>query len=655
MKIKCFFTAAALLLAMQLSAKVTLFPVFTDNMVLQQQTEVKIWGNATPKKKVTVTTSWNGAVYTAMADEKGAWDVMVDTPSAGGPYTLTFADGKEKTVLENVLIGEVWICSGQSNMEMKMNDKVIGYEKDLAESSRYTNVRIFHVDHATSPVPQGVMPVVDGGWRMCSAETLGDFSAAAYYFGRHLNENLDIPVGLIETCWGGTVAEAWTSAEALALMGDFDSQLAKLPQIPESVEGRQAMFEEDLAVWTEAVKATDPGFKDGEAVWALSGYDDSSWQTCRLPDFLQFQGFPSTVGYFWLRKTVEVPAEWDGHDLKLSLATVDDNDFSYFEGVQVGHTEGCIYGRTYTVPGSAVKAGKATVAVRVMDTGGLGGVTGDPSGMYLEGPDGNKVSLAGEWKFRMAMGMSEAPEFPVNTSNDANYPSFLYNAMINPLIDFPIAGAIWYQGESNSSRAAQYKDLLPLMINDWREKWGYAFPFYIAQIANYMNVQTGAEESEWAELREAQLHTLNLENTGMAVLIDIGEAMDIHPKNKVDVGVRLALNALAKTYGQHVPYSGPIYDSYCIEGNTIRLSFDHVDGGLVAKGSDVLEGFYIAGTDHVFHKAEAVIEGDTVVVKCDKVSFPVSVRYAWADNPVCNLYNGAGLPASPFRTDAWPR
>lgn len=652
MKTKLILSLAAMLAVVQLSAKVTLAPLFTDNMVLQQKTEVKMWGTAAPKKLVTVNTSWNGAFYTTTAGADGTWSVTVDTPSAGGPYTLTFSDGKEKTILNNVLIGEVWVCSGQSNMEMKMSDKVIGWENDLPESSRYSNIRLLHIKQAISSVPQTDVETVGGGWKTCDAENLNDFSATAYYFGRHLNENLDIPIGLIETCWGGTVAEAWTSADALRMMGDFDYELDKLSQLPASAEGRDAAFQEELVKWEEEFMKVDAGFQDNKPIWSVASFDDSSWQTCRFPDFLQFQGFPSTVGFFWVRKTITIPEEWNGCELKLSLGAVDDNDFTYFEGIKVGHTEGCIYRSEYTIPASAVKAGQATVAVRVMDTGGMGGILGDEKDLAVIGPDGNAISLAGEWKFKMLMGLGEAPSFPVNTAKESNYPTVLYNAMIYPLTELPIAGAIWYQGESNVSRADQYKDLLPLMINDWRQKWGYDFPFYIAQIANYMTRQTGPEESEWAQLREAQLQTLNLKNTGMAVLIDIGEEMDIHPKNKVDVGVRLALNALAKTYGANVAYSGPIYKGYTLEGDAIRVSFTNTDKGLVAKG-DTLEGFYIAGTDHKFYKAEAVIEGDTVVVRSDEVAFPVAVRYAWANNPVCNLYNGADLPASPFRTDCW--
>lgn len=653
MKLKLFLSAAAVMLAMQLSAKVTLAPVFTDNMVLQQKTEVKFWGKAVPNRKVTVNTSWNGAVYTAMSDSEGSWSLYVDTPSAGGPYTISLADGKEKTVLENVLVGEVWICSGQSNMEMKMGDKVTGWEEDLAGSSKYKNVRLLHVDFNVSPAPMDDFKTVGDGWEECGPENLMDFSATAFYFGSYLNDNLDVPIGLIETCRGGSVAESWTSADALIHMSDFKADVEKLSKLPAGKDEREALFQKEVNQWALEMQDCDPCFDGGRPVWTETDFDDSSWQDCRFPAFLQFQGFPSTVGFFWVRKTIEIPASCEGKSLHMKLGAVDDNNYTYFNGVELGHTELCTSFSEYDIPAELVKAGKAVVAVRVLDTGGMGGILGDPESMVIEGPDGVVASLAGDWKFKMALGLGDAPAFPVNTATEPNYPTFLYNAMISPFVEFPIAGAIWYQGESNASRADQYKVLFPLMIQDWRQKWGYDFPFYFAQIANYMQVQEGPEESEWAELREAQLQTLNVDNTGMAVLIDVGEANDIHPKNKVDVGRRLAYNALANTYGFNIPYSGPVYDGCVIEDEAIRVRFIHTDGGLTAKGSDELTGFYIAGPDRVFHKAEAVIEGDTVVLKSPEVPYPVSVRYAWADNPICNLYNGAGLPASPFRTDSW--
>ncbi len=650
---------AALLVCMSavsVSAKVKLHPLFTDNMVLQQQSEVNIWGEASPNKNVTVVTSWNGATYTAKAGADGKWRAVIATPKAGGPYTITVSDGKKPEVLGNVLIGEVWVCSGQSNMEMKVGDRVTNMEEAMANAAKYKNIRLFHVQNTTSPSPKDVPVVRHGGWQESTAENIYDFSATAYFFGQHLTDSLDIPVGLIETCWGGTLAEAWTSAEGLQMMPYFHEKLAKVKTLPESREERDALFYKDLAVWTEEIKNYDKAFENGRLVWGAVDYDDSDWMDMKVPLFYQDQGLGNTSGYSWMRKTVEIPASWEGQELQICVGVVDDNEYTYFNGVQIGRTEGCLSLRRYTVPAELVKAGRAVVSVRVMDTGGKGGIVGNADDIALTNPAGEKIPLTGTWKFRMSVGFADSPDMPVNTAREANFPTFLYNAMINPLIDFKIAGAIWYQGEANVARADQYNELMPLMINDWRQKWGYDFPFYLVQLANFMLPQTGPEESEWAELRDAQFRTLNLENTGMAVIIDIGEAEDIHPKNKVEVGRRLALYALAKTYGQNIAYSGPLYDGYRLENGEVRISFTNTDNGLKA-GVDgkaaKLTGFYIAGTDRVFHDAAVRIEGDTIVVSSDKVDFPVAVRYGWANNPACNLYNGAGLPASPFRTDNW--
>ena len=467
-----------------------------------------------------------------------------------------------------------------------------------------------------------------------------------------MHRNLDVPVGLIETCWGGTLAEAWTSGGALADIPYFRKRVEKVKTLPESTEARNRIFVEDMEAWRGEMALVDPAFEKGKTGWVETSFDDAAWREIAAPGFVQDQGLDGFSGFLWMRKTVEIPASWAGKELKLDLAVIDDNDFTYFNGVEVGHTEGCMAFRSYTVPASLVKAGKATIAVRVMDTGGKGGIYGDPNSMALRRSDKEFIPLAGAWKYKLGLGLGEAPELPVNTATEPNYPTFLYNAMIHPLVGYGIRGAIWYQGEANVARAAQYRDLLPLMIRDWRRQWGYDFPFYIVQLANYMKAQEGPEESEWAELREAQAETLNLENTGLAVIIDIGEAEDIHPKNKPEVGRRLSLIARAQTYGERIPYSGPLFESYTLGDGEIRIRFSHTDGGLKTADGGPVEGFWIAG-GHRFHAAKAVIEGDEVVVSSDEVAFPVAVRYAWANNPVCNLYNGAGLPAGPFRTDDW--
>ncbi len=655
MKGKILLTVITLaLVSTGVSAKVKMPSIFTDHMVLQQNAENKIWGSAAPGKKVMVKTSWNKAEVSVMAGRDGSWKAVVRTPAYGGPYTITVSDG-EPVVLKDVLIGEVWLCGGQSNMEMKIGDNVTGMDKEIAEADAYGDrIRLLHVENAVSPIPINEAEIRYGGWQKCSGKNIFDFSATGYFFGKYLMTELDCPIGLIESCWGGTLAEAWTSKESLAEMPYFHKHIEKVANIPVDKEARHQRFLKEIREWGEEMKVVDPAYKESTP-WCSLDYDDSFWKTIPVPGYIQNNGEHGFDGVFWERTTVEIPEKWTGKELVLHLGAVDDNDFTFFNGVEIGHTEGCIFSRDYTVPAGLVKAGKAVIAVRVHDTGGLGGINGDPASMRLSKVDKKgreeSIPISGEWRYRVSMSLAKAPILPVDASKEANIATGLYNAMINPIVDYRIAGAIWYQGEANTSRAAQYAELLPLMINDWRTKWGYSFPFYIVQLANYMEVQAGAEESDWAELRESQVKATNLENTGLACIIDIGEANDIHPKNKVDVGKRLALQALRKTYGKDVVCESPSFRSYTIEGGKIRICFDNAEG-LKASGS-VVEGFYIAGCDHVFHKATAVVEGHDVIVSSPEVRFPTAIRYAWANNPVCNLYNAAGLPAIPFRTDTY--
>lgn len=393
---------------------------------------------------------------------------------------------------------------------------------------------------------------------------------------------------------------------------------------------------------------------DGRAAWTVTDFEDSAWKTMEVPGLMQEQGLKGFNGIVWFRKTIEIPAKWEGKELTLNVGVIDDNDFTYFNGVQVGHTEGWMTPRSYKIPKELVKSGKAVIAVRVMDTGGAGGINGSPESISLHCSQSDVIPLAGDWKYQVSLNIKDIPQMPVNTANEPNIPGFLFNAMLNPLIPYSIKGAIWYQGEANTGQAYQYRELMPLMIKDWRDHWGYDFPFYMVQLASFTAQQTAPVDATWAELREAQTRTLHLENTGMAVTIDIGDAFDIHPKNKQEVGRRLALAARAQTYGEKISYSGPMYDTYQIEGNKIRIYFKHTDGGLKTLNNEVIKGFTIAGIDHKFYWANAVIEGNTIVVSSPEVTFPIAVRYAWADNPICNLYNGANLPASPFRTDDWP-
>ncbi len=645
----CFF----LLPDIQLEAKIKLPAIFTDNMVLQQQTEAPIWGESSPRKKVKIITSWNRKQYITKADESGNWKILVKTPQYGGPYSIVISDGSILRLV-NVMIGEVWLCSGQSNMEMPLAGwgKINNYEQEIAAAD-YPNIRLLQVEKKTSTLPLKDVEVAMGGWVECSPKTIPSFSATAYFFGRELYKNKQIPIGLIHTSWGGTLAEAWTSGSSLKTMPDFVPAIKSIEAEALTPEQAKALYDKQLADWNNEVIAKDKGFVNGQPAWSKVSFDDNDWKSIKAPGYLEKQGFPNFDGIVWLRKSIEIPESWASKRLTLSLGTIDDNDVTYFNGEEIGRTNGWDQFRNYPIPAILVEKGKAVITVRVHDTGGEGGFYGEASAMKLTDSSGNSISLSGEWKCNASLNATEISPAPRSFS-DPNRCSVLFNAMLNPLIPYGIRGAIWYQGEANADRAYQYRELLPLMIKDWRQHWGKEFPFYIVQLANFKNMDGDVSASQWAELREAQLQTaLHLKNTGLAVTIDIGDTKDIHPKNKQEVGRRLSLIARANAYGENISYSGPEFDSYQIEGNAIRLRFKHTEGGLVSKEKS-LKGFYIAGLDHKFLSAEAKIDGDDILVSHGDIINPVAVRYAWADDPTGNLYNGAGLPASPFRTDDWP-
>ena len=636
----------------KVSAKVKMPAIFTNNMVLQQQSEVPFWGEATPAKTIKITTSWNNKTVETVSDATGRWKANISTPVYGGPFSIEISDGK-RLKLENVMIGEVWLCSGQSNMEMPLAGwgKIMNYQHEIA-AANYPNIRLFTVQRNISNQPLTDMTAKSGGWVACSPETVADFSSVAYFFGKNLYENMKIPIGLINSSWGGTIAEAWTSSNSLKTMPDFNSSVIAIENKSLNTVELKEKYKQDSIKWQSNVLKADRGFLNGKALWANQDLVDRDWKSMKVPDNWENQSLPNFDGVVWFRKTLEIPKDWENNKLTLNLDMIDDNDITYFNGVEVGHTDGWNLTRIYSIPASLVKAGKAIITVRVFDTAGGGGIYGNAALMKLSLSPEKSINLAGNWQYKIGFNLSEIPAAPV-TWNNPNQPTVLYNAMINPIVPFTIKGAIWYQGESNSDKAYQYRELFPLLIKDWRKQWKSGFPFYFVQLANYTTQLSEPSEAAWAELREAQLQTLHLENTGMAVSIDIGAAKDIHPKNKQEVGRRLSLIARAKTYNENIVFSGPIYDSYRIEGNSIRISFKYADKGLKTPNGEILKGFAIAGLDHVFHWADAVITGNEVVVSCKNVENPIAVRYAWAANPVCNLYNEANLPASPFRTDDW--
>jgi len=631
--------------------KVLLNPLFTDNMVLQQNQEIPVWGKSEPGGEVIVV--FNGEKKKGVADDNGNWKVELSPVPAGGPYELIIT-GADEHKIKNVMVGEVWICSGQSNMEMPVSAKwghVNNHREEVANAN-YPNIRLLKVDKVTANRPQDNFEC--DGWKECSPETIPEFSAVGYFFGRELYKELNVPIGLIETSWGGTIVEAWTSGKTLKQFPEFESLVKAIESDNKSDEEKAIEAKKKLEEWPDKIEQIlkesgtfDHGYQNAD-------YNMTDWKTMGLPTTWEEKDI-MVDGVVWFSKTVTIPESWKGEDLTLSLGKINDYDITWFNGKRVGRGTDVGELRLYKIPADIVKKSENRIVVEVLDIGNVGGLYGPVKRMKILSDKGS-ISLVGKWKYKIdpiKINVSKLPEKPDQNSG-VNRPTVLYNAMIHPLLPYGIRGAIWYQGESNAGRAYQYRKLFSAMIKDWREAWGQGnFPFYFVQLANFMKVKPQPEDDAWAELREAQTMALKLPNTGMAVTIDIGEAKDIHPKNKQEVGRRLALNALAKTYGKDIPYSGPMYESMKIEGNKVRMHFTNADGGLKIKGGKQLKGFAIAGADKKFVWAKAKIDGNDVIVWNSKIKNPVAVRYAWAANPVCNLYNGAGLPASPFRTDDW--
>ncbi|MBZ4192396.1 sialate O-acetylesterase [Niabella beijingensis] len=635
-------------IAGKLTATVRLPAVISNNMVLQQKATPALWGTAGAGKTVTVQTSWDKKTYLAKADSEGNWKVKVKTASYGGPYVITIAEDNTIT-LENVLVGDVWLCSGQSNMEMPLAGwgKILNYEEEISNAD-HPSIRLLQATHVTANQPQKELEVRNNGWDICTPATVAEFSSVAYFFAREIYEKTKIPIGLIHSSWGGTIAEAWTSYETLQQLPDFAAAAAKIKATPKT---DKAAFEGLMAEWNAKKQAADKGMQNGKAVWAAAGLNTADWKQMQLPGLVEDNGLPGFDGVIWFKRKITIPDNWQAGDLTLSLGPVDDDDITWFNGEQIGATEGWNKERVYTIPAGLIRKGENELTVRVTDNGNGGGIYGNAAQLFIKNGTGQKVALSGNWQYKTSFALTDLPPAPENPENP-NRPTVLYNAMIYPIINYTIKGAIWYQGESNAGRAYQYRQLFPAMIRDWRSKFSSGdFPFYFVQLANFMKRSETPAASAWAELREAQLMTTGLPHTGMATIIDIGDAGDIHPKNKQEVGRRLALIALNKDYKKKVEYSGPLYKSQQINNGQIILTFDHA-AGMKAAG-EKLTGFAIAGTDQQFHWADAVVKGNTIIVTAAAVKQPVAVRYAWGDNPEANLVNSAGLPAAPFRTDRW--
>jgi sialate O-acetylesterase len=614
--------------------------IFSSNMVLQKGMENPIWGWADKNESVSV--SLNGKTVKTKAGKDGKWIAKLPAMEYGGPYTLSLK-GKNTIELTNIMIGEVWVCSGQSNMEFQVN-RAINADDEIAEAN-YPNIRLFTVEKKISKTPMSDLET--GEWTVCSPKTAPNFSAVGYFFGRKLNQELNVAVGLINDSWGGTTAETWTSEETIKNDPDFKAKLEELQKY--DFAQREVMLKEKVS---QLLGGTFPKKDNGlELGYQKENFEDRNWNTINSPGYWEKQGFIGLDGIAWMRKTFQLTKEQASAGVLVSIAKIDDADVCWVNGQEVGHSGYVGDERRYKVPASVLHEGTNVIALKITDDRGDGGIWGKPEDLYVKTKDAT-ISLAGSWKFKF----TEVFKFNVDV-NPNDYPTLLFNGMINPIVPLGIRGAIWYQGEANADRAKQYQRVFPNLITDWRNHWKEGnFPFYFVQLANYMAPSDQPAQSTWAELREAQTMTLKVPNTGMASAIDIGEAKDIHPKNKQDVGKRLALNALKLTYGKDLEYTGPTYESMKVEGSKATISFSHSAEGLKAKNKyGYVNGFAVAGADHVFHWAKAVVtDKNTVVISSDEVKTPVAVRYGWANNPDdLNLYNSVDLPANPFRTDTW--
>jgi len=635
-------------------ADIKLATILGDGMVLQRESEVALWGTAKPGARIEVQPSWGGAASSATADDKGRWKVRVHTPAAGGPFEIAFR-GDGEAALKDVLSGDVWLCSGQSNMEWPLGRPFkeppgAPSNQDEIANANYPQMRLFTVAQRVSAFERDD---VDGKWAVCSPQTVGDFSATGYFFGRKLIRELGVPIGLIASDWGGTPAESWTSAKSLRAFSEFGETLDYLA-IASDPNEREKYAREHGEVWWD--KLDQLGSPPIGAQWTSGTYDDSQWKKVELPASLTQDGLDAFDGIVYFRRVVEIPAEWEGAAATLELGPIDDRDDTWFDGANVGQSrENGQWNlpREYTIPAAALHAGKRVIAVRMLDTGGIAGINGTPEQMVLHSANKSlaPIAISGTWLYRLGPALDTLPPMAPGRGIGPGKATTLFNGMIAPLTQLSLRGVIWYQGEANVGRAEQYRKLLPTLIRDWRTRFDNSeLPFYFVQIAPFTYGGTGDAA---AELRDAQRLSLSTPNTGMAITMDIGDPTDIHPGSKQEVGRRLAYWALAETYGRDsVSYCGPLYHSMKVEGESVRVSFDHADAGLVAKGG-ALTQFLIAGADKRFFPAEAVIERDTVVVSSPRVTKPVAVRYGWTDAAMPNLFNGAGLPASSFRSDDW--
>jgi sialate O-acetylesterase len=642
---RTFFIGLGLMLlaAQPVQAKITLPLLFSDGAVVQRDQPLTVWGWATPGAKIEV--SFDGRSAQARSSSDGAWRVELPAHAAGGPYLLQASEnGGDVVTVRDVLVGDVWLASGQSNMEWPVA-QAKDAEREIA-SAGDPGIRHFKVPKSWSGEPQARL--TGGQWQAASPQTVGAFSAVGYFFARELRAKTGVPIGIIDSSWSGSRLEAWADAAKLGLDAQAVARQAQELQARDQTALDQTRTR--LARWPQ--KGVDT------SRWNQADFDDHDWDRIAVPGLWESGGYNGMDGDAWYRASFTLSDAEAKAGIVLGVGRIDDTDTTWVNGRQVGETR-MQYNlrREYQVPPQALRAGINQVAVRVQDFGGGGGIHGDAGELFVQPLGAAKRPLDGAWKFRPA-------QVSLALVDDKNqYPALLYNQMIYPLQPYPLRGVIWYQGEANASAADayRYRDLFAALIEQWRGEWKQpALPFLWAQLANFKSGgdvpgESAGAGSPWALLRESQSHTLALPATAQAVTIDIGNPDDIHPADKQQVGHRLALAARHVSYGESLVYSGPVYRTAKFKGRQATVEFDPSTSALATRGGgNEAHGFELAGADHRFHPARAVLKGKTVVVTSDAVAQPQAVRYAWSDNPEhADLINRDGLPASPFRSDAW--
>jgi len=610
-------------------------------MVLQREQPIKIWGWATAGEAIEVSMAAQSATTTA--NSHGNWEVTLGKMPAGGPHEISIV-GKNTIQLKDVLVGDLWLASGQSNMEWRISSTPFTETDSVLLSEN--QIRLFTVQIETDYLPRN--DVKGGPWMNLTSQNISSFSAVAYHFGKFVHQEIGVPIGLINSSLGATSAEAWMSNESLMAFDQFEPEIAPILSRGKSSKQIHDEFVSNQAQWEKEGYLTGPGIDDQ---WYLPTTDASDWQDITVPGYWEDDNYEGHDGAMWYRKTFDLPEGGIPDSFLIQLTQIDDYDRTWVNGIEVGETFGRHNFRNYWVPASALKSQGNVIVVRAFDIGGKGGFS--TNAFWLTG------MIRGTWQCKPGLKIDARRFRTMPTVNVSPFssPGVLYNANIAPLTKLPIKGAIWYQGESNAGRAYEYRSLFKGLIKDWRAQWGKPdLPFLFVQLANYNPESNVPAQSDWAELREAQTMALSLPHTGMAVTIDIGEALDIHPRNKVDVGHRLGLAALKAAYDLDTVFQGPTVDHLVFAKDHVTVTYSDVGSGLISKDKfGYIRGFELAGSDKQFHWAKAEIVRGKVHVSCSTVVEPVAIRYLWSNNPgQIDLYNLEGLPALPFRSDDWP-